>query len=418
MPVLDTEAQLGLLAAALSDVGRIRQNNEDAFLCEPQLGVFAVADGMGGHQGGEVAAQMAVAGLRRAIADAPLPAYRADPSLQNRRQLLAFLSKAVDTINGDINGRGRAVSELRGMGCTLSVMLVCGHGLFLAQVGDSRIYGLLGATLYQLTDDHTFGEEMLRRGGLTPAEVQASPNRDLLMRALGVFPKVEVDTLYLEVSPGDTFLLCSDGVHRTVGTDLIERALGDGTAQAAQTLIQAALDAGGADNATAVVVKVESCPSIRPIRVGSEETLQAMAGASIFVGFSKGELLRVQKIATGRIVEAGTDVVLENHPCAELFLVLEGTLAVSVNGIQVGALGPGDPFGELSLHPTVSLTMVRAESRARLLVFPLEEVRSLLASDTALTAKLAMNCLERVWQRLHELAHLKSHLLRTAAESR
>jgi serine/threonine protein phosphatase PrpC len=279
---VSAHSPIRVLAAARTDVGRVRQNNEDAFLCEPTLGLYAVADGMGGHAGGEVASAMAVDGLRRAVAAVPDRGFLADPSLENRREILAFLKAAVSQINAEIYARGNAERSLHGMGCTLDVVLIRGAGLFLAHVGDSRVYGCLGGTLYPMTEDHTFGQSMLSSGALTAEEVANHPQKNRLMRALGVYPKVDVDVAYLDIAPGDVYLLCSDGVHGLVDSSVIQEALKKPSDFAAQHLIDAALAQGGRDNATAVVVQVSSCAAPQPIRVGSEEVRRSMAAASLF----------------------------------------------------------------------------------------------------------------------------------------
>jgi hypothetical protein len=296
------------------------------------------------------------------------------------------------------------------MGCTLDAVLVRGQGLYLAHVGDSRVYGLLGGTLYQLTEDHTYGQALLSSGAMPPEEVRVHPSRNHLVRALGIYPNVEVDTIYLDLAPGDTFLLCSDGLHGVVQAAAIAQALSKSPEQAVQQLIAEALDHGAPDNVTAVVLKVGYTSVIQPIRIGSQETLCAMARASLFADFSESELLRVQRIASGRVVEQGQQVVGEEELGTELFLVLDGSLSAWMEGTQVGVLGPGDPFGELTLHPVPAVATIRAESRARILVFPLSDIQHLQRSDSAVAAKLAMNCLKRVWQRLHQLARATNHL--------
>lgn len=386
-------------AAAQTDVGRIRQNNEDSFLCEPELGLYAMADGMGGHAGGEVASAMAVEGLRRAIAQAPDRQFLENPSLENRRAMLQFLTKAVSEANAAIFARGIADPALRGMGCTLDVVLIRGRSLFLAHVGDSRVYGLLGGVLYQMTEDHTLGQTLLNSGTVSADEVAKHPQRNVLMRALGVYPKVEVDTAYVDIAPDDVYLLCSDGVYGMVDPNLIDRALRKPSDFAVQTLIQGALDGGGRDNATAVVVRVNSAGDSPAIRVGSEEVRSAMAKASLFADFSHAELLRMQQMASGHVLKAGEVFITAGQPVQHIFLVLDGMLSTWREGIRVGWLGPGDPFGELSLHPGSSAVTVQADQPSRILMFPLDEMQALMRTDTALGVKLALNALHRVWQR-------------------
>ncbi len=395
---------LRVTAAAKTDVGRVRQNNEDAYLCDPELGIYAVADGMGGHAAGEVASAMAIDALRAAAARFPDQDFLTDPSLENRRQLLQFLAKLVSEINSAIYSRGMADPKLRGMGCTLDVAIVRNRGLFLAHVGDSRTYGLLGGTLYQLTEDHTFGQTLLSGGAMTVEEVKAHPQRNLLMRALGVYPKVEVDTAYLDITPGDVFMLCSDGVHGLIDTTAIENAMARPSEIAARRLVEESLDAGGKDNATAVVVQITDSDKCSSIRVGSEEVRRAMSKASLFANFTAAELLRVQQIAIGRLVEAGQTVIAQDTWVSDIYLVLDGSFSIMDKDLVVGWHGPGDPFGELSLFPGESLIAVRADKPSRLLVFPIAQLQELIHSDPAMGVKLSLNALHRVWQRFQQLA--------------
>jgi serine/threonine protein phosphatase PrpC len=411
MALSDPAPPLQLTAAAVTDVGRVRQNNEDAYLCLPELGLFAVADGMGGHQGGEVAADMAVSLLRRAISAATGAEYLADPSLANRRQLLGWLAQQVNEINAAIYARGNAEASLRGMGCTLDVVLVRGRGLFLAHVGDSRVYAHLGTTLYQLTEDHNLGQALFASGALSADEVAVHPQRHLLMRALGVYPKVDVDTMYLDLAPGDKFLLCSDGVYGMVATEPLDQAMQSDPTAAAHSIIREAMEGGGRDNATAVVLHVSAGQSSQAVRVGSPAARRAMAAASLFAGFSDRELLRVQKIASVRTLLAGEVALRENEPGHDLGLVVEGKLSAWRDGTQIGVVGPGDPFGNLALHPTPYVATMRAEETTSVLVFPIGEIEHLLSSDVALAAKLAMNALTRVWQRFWVTTAAASRLL-------
>lgn len=389
--------------SALSDVGLVRQNNEDRYLCEPELGLFAVADGMGGHAGGEVASAMAVEGLLRAMATIPDQAFVAEPSLNNRRQLLDFLSAAISQINADIYARGNSERSLRGMGCTLDVILIRGRSLFLAHVGDSRIYGVLGGTLFPLTEDHTVGQALISSGAMTAEEVNNHPQRNQLMRALGIYPKVEIDVAYLDIAPEDSFLLCSDGVYGMIDPALIPEALRQPSELAVRTLVQAALDGGGRDNATAVVIQVSSCEAGPPIRVGSEEVRRAMEAASLFAGFTSTELLRMQQLAIGQVVEVDEPVFRESQILSEIYLVLEGRISLWSGSRRVAWMAAGDPFGELSFFPSESRTTAKADQPTRLLIFPLDSLHSLMRSDSALGVKLALNTLKRVSKRFREL---------------
>ena len=402
----DASAPLRLTSAALTDIGRKRTNNEDAFIADAELGLYAVADGMGGHAGGEVASQMAIEALRSALPSAPDAAFVEQPTLANRRRLLEWLVQTVQSINAAIHTRAQEEFKLRGMGCTLDVALIRGGGVFTAHVGDSRIYILRSGTVYQLTEDHTFAQMLLANGVLSKEEVAKHPQRNMLTRGLGPFPSVQVDSAFFELDAGDVFLLCSDGLYVEVPEERIAALLTQPPEVATRELIAAGLEAGGRDNMTAVVFQVMQSPQQQLGIIGAEKTRRALARSSLFAAFTESELMRVQKIALGRIVPPGETVVTQGSPVDELYLVMEGTVSVMRDGDTFGKLGPGDPFGAMALNyePDMEVSM-RTDTLTQLLVFPLAEIKTLLASDTAIAAKLALAALERVHHRHHNVVN-------------
>jgi protein phosphatase len=232
-----------------SDVGRTRSGNEDSYFCGRT--VFAVADGLGGHQGGEVASAAAVEPLAaldgRELAD---PAEAAEA-----------LAEAVRQANAAILDRAAGDPGLWGMGTTVTAAAVAGdHHLQLVHVGDSRAYLFRDGSLEQLTTDHTVVGELVRRGRLTPEQAAVHPERSILTRAVGLDPRVPVDTPDpLELAPGDQVLLCSDGLTEVVPDVKLAQLLaadpdGDATCR---SLIDAANSAGGPDNITVVLVRVQ-----------------------------------------------------------------------------------------------------------------------------------------------------------------
>lgn len=240
-------------AAGVTDTGRRRRRNEDAFVCEPPL--FAIADGMGGAQAGELASRLAAAAIEEAgaaVGDAE------------------GVAGAVRTANARIFERSLTDPAVAGMGTTATVALVDEHtgSLTLAHVGDSRAYRYRDGVLEQLTTDHSLVAELVRTGRLTEAEAAVHPHRSVITRALGTEAEVEVDTRTLELTPGDIVLLCSDGLSAMVRDDEIARLLGESDLdpyQAAETLVRAANAAGGEDNVTVVVFEViEGTPRSMP----------------------------------------------------------------------------------------------------------------------------------------------------------
>jgi serine/threonine protein phosphatase PrpC len=237
-----------LRSFAGTDVGMVRSGNEDSLFSGRT--VFAVADGLGGHQGGEVASATAVEPL------AALDGREfADPE-----QAAEALAGAIRAGNAAILERAAGTPDLWGMGTTVTAAAVAGDRyLQLAHVGDSRAYLLRDGTLDQLTTDHTVVGELVRRGRLTPEQAAIHPERSILTRAVGLDPNLPVDTPDpLELQPGDQVLLCSDGLTEPVPDDDIAQLLAtpDGDA-ACRALIDAANTAGGPDNITVVLVRAE-----------------------------------------------------------------------------------------------------------------------------------------------------------------
>lgn len=239
--------------AGRSDVGRVRQGNEDAFFTDTQRGVFIVADGMGGHVAGEVASAIVTQTVGPGVGQALEQGLRGS-ELQNRT--LELIKEA----NQAILERADNEPEKRGMGTTLTLLtLVPDSEYFMDQVGDSRGYLLRDGQLQQVTRDHTVVQQQVDRGALTPEQAREHPLSHILTRALGTEENVEADSYGDAVRPGDIFLLCSDGLSGMLSDDRINEILAtptDELQEIADALVDAANDAGGLDNVTAVVVKV------------------------------------------------------------------------------------------------------------------------------------------------------------------
>ena len=244
---------LHLVVGAASDVGRVRDHNEDAFLVDDQLGLFAVADGMGGHQAGEVASATALEALRAAVTSGE------------------GIRDAVTSANDAVYEKSTTDDRLRGMGTTLTAgTLAAGDTLLLGHVGDSRAYVLRDHQLERLTTDHSLVEELIQAGELTEAQAEHDPRRSMITRALGIEPSVDVDLYPIDVHDGDRLLLCSDGLTGMVGEDEIEAVLTQerDPTQAAHRLIDDANAAGGIDNITVLIVDLvdaESATAAVPI---------------------------------------------------------------------------------------------------------------------------------------------------------
>ena len=228
--------------AMLTDIGRVRTHNEDSALAQPPL--FVVADGLGGHEAGEVASSIAVETLRD---HAP------------RRPDSKALARAVRAANREVIRAAREGFGRQGMGTTMTAAIVEGTHVALAHVGDSRAYLLSAGVLTRVSEDHSMVADMIRRGELTQAEARYHPNRSVITRALGTDPNMVADPYELVAEPGDRLLLCSDGLTSMLEDTAIAETLATYTdpATAARMLVDAANDAGGHDNISVIVIDIE-----------------------------------------------------------------------------------------------------------------------------------------------------------------
>jgi protein phosphatase len=280
---------------AATDVGRVREGNEDAYLVDDAMGLMAVADGMGGHRAGEVASVTALEALRAAITSG------------------RPLRESIEDANQAVFAKAQTDTNLRGMGTTLTAgTLVAGGTVLLGHVGDSRAYLLHDGELRQVTEDHSLVEELVREGRLTADEAAVHPQRSIITRALGVDPAVDVDVYPVELTPGDRLLLCSDGLTGMVQPDVIAATLRreEDPARAAAQLIDAANQAGGEDNITVVVVAVTDEAPVRaapePVVPLDAESVDATPAASAAPGRRRRRGLR----GAGRVMLWALPIIL------------------------------------------------------------------------------------------------------------
>jgi protein phosphatase len=255
-PIPSPERRLG---SGLSHIGRKRKTNQDAFLVDDELGLYVVADGMGGHAAGEVASQEAVEAIygmvKRGLRDLrPLE----DPlSEQDAWAACRLVEAAVQGATYMVYSLAELDRQKSGMGTTISALVVCGDYAIVGQVGDSRVYRISMGEAEQLTEDHTLIAWQLKQGLITPQEAIISPHRNVITRAVGSRDYVEVDTRIVGLTKGDRFLLCSDGLHGYLKDDDIEPTVALGGTDAVQKFIDLANDRGGRDNITAVLVEID-----------------------------------------------------------------------------------------------------------------------------------------------------------------
>jgi protein phosphatase len=274
------QAALGLSFGSRTDVGYVREHNEDNLIVIPPL--FAVADGMGGHEAGEIASEITVNTLAE-LAPSHLDA--------------AGLSAAVEAANYNVIKAPRQGIGREGMGTTLTAAMIEGERLLIAQVGDSRAYLLHNGQLQQITRDHSLMADLIEAGQITPEEARTHPNRSVITRAVGSDIRMKPDIYELNVEPGSRLLLCSDGLSSMVEDTEIETIMRQhqNPQRCADVLVRAALDNGGMDNVTVVVVDIagfsesrtkKKARKNRRLYLGLAIALVAIIAAAAFGGYS------------------------------------------------------------------------------------------------------------------------------------
>ena len=329
---------------ARTDVGRVRDQNEDNFLVDRNLQLYVVCDGMGGHQGGEVASATAVNVVRETLAKhrSTLESFRNNDGSGSEGEVLSLLARAVERANSRIFERAQTNPSQKGMGTTLSLLLLMRSRAFVAHVGDSRIYRKRDGRTKQLTRDHSYLEEMKVRQPGKVHELVDERLKNAITRAVGGGPTIQVDTACHSLRKGDFFLLCSDGLCGYFEEGDPDRFLeGDSLAETGDGMIAFANDKGGEDNITAILVRVRAVP---------EEDLR---GASPFEDLCKVERLEHLKqeelktlLREGSFRRIAKDEKLgESGGTDGMWLVVSGCIADSDPGTKSIKREPGSWVG-------------------------------------------------------------------------
>jgi serine/threonine protein phosphatase PrpC len=252
-----------VISCGITDIGRKRQRNEDSYLVNDKIGLYIVADGMGGHAGGEFASKIAVStveeiirGEDRVKSNVPANTYldgnQSAEGLEQDR-----LKDAINRAGNMIVRRAFEDPELKGMGTTSTVMFVSDDKAYIAHVGDSRAYCIRNGEIIQITEDHSLVHEQLKSGLITEEEAKTHQLKNIITRSVGVQEEVEVDTVVWKIQSGDGYLLCSDGLSNMVQDEEMQEIVTKfEVEQAARELVDLANSRGGEDNITLILLKV------------------------------------------------------------------------------------------------------------------------------------------------------------------
>ncbi len=393
--------------AALTDVGRKREANEDNFLVDKKLSLFVVCDGMGGHAAGEVASALAVRIMHEEIKKEldlihDYTANKKGAAKVSKRDILNMLEFAVNRASSRIHAEAQKDEKKRGMGTTLVAIMIVGTEAFIIYVGDSRLYLLRDDALEQMTEDHTVFNELVKRKKMPREKVEKMAQKNAITRAVGVYEHVEPDTLVLDILQGDRFLLCSDGLcgyfeENIVGLGkLVSEPDGD---KAVKAMIDAANKAGGSDNITALLVTVGELGARDESRAKRLQLKrEILAKMPLFRPLNDREILRVLQVTDVVPFEDNDPIIKEGEKGDELFIVLQGKAKVTRGDAELATLSPGEHFGEMALiRSQPRSATVHSKGSSELMTIRRADFFEILRKEHQLAVKL-------LWQFLGVLA--------------
>ncbi len=395
----------GLRFWPATDVGKVRDHNEDSFLVDKKLNLFVVADGMGGHAAGEVASSLASRTVRDALAKErdTLLEFEKGHGGVTRKDVLRLFEASVQQACSVVHALGLKDETKRGMGTTLDALLIVGNRGFIGHVGDARVYLHRQGSVHQLTEDHSLINELLKRGRLSREQIERVQYKNAVTRAVGVYESVDVDVFDFDVLPGDQFLLCSDGLHGYLEEGELPRILGDvAEDRLTEHLVQLANERGGKDNITVIVVRVPGDESgvdrfAREVNL----KLEILHRMPLFRFLTYQELVQVLNITDVVNYEAGDNVVEEGDDGDQMFIVLTGRVRVHSGDTVITRLGPGQHFGEMALVDKAPRSAsVSGDESSQLLLIRRREFFDLVRKDHDLAVKLLWSFLGVLAQRL------------------
>lgn len=391
-------------AFGLSDIGKKRQHNEDAMLIEPALGLYVVADGMGGHAAGEVASARSIEVARehiqthrKAITD-----LAEDPTPSHRAGATAVVETAVQRACADIYRTATADASKRGMGTTFACLVVADRRGVIGHVGDSRVYLVRNGQCHRLTEDHTLVNAQLKAGTISKEQAVSSQYRNVITRAVGIQESVQVDTLIVDLVPRDVFLICSDGLHGYLSdSEIASMVEAFPREDLPAKLIAIANERGGRDNITAVVVSVGGDEALVGEVSEAESRMEALRRIPLFRHLTYKEQTAVLSLATTRSYPAGREIFIEGQTGEELYVVIRGRVSIENGGVEIAELRPGGHFGEMGLIDNAPRSAtVRATENTRVMVISRADLMNLMRKESILAVKLLWSFVQVLSDRL------------------
>ncbi|MCA9520764.1 MAG: cyclic nucleotide-binding domain-containing protein [Myxococcales bacterium] len=402
--------EMKFTAFAATDKGKKREVNEDVFLIDLDNLLFIISDGMGGQAGGELAAQTTVSALHEHIKGNISRFRRRYLEPDGRQRVLELIDDAVQHACRTVYDLSRSKPGYVGMGATMTLLFILGHHGFMAHVGDSRLYLKRRGMVQLLSRDQTLAADLVSKGLLDPKEARTHQSASVLLQAIGEHPAVQVETFSLEVLAEDTYMLCTDGLSAYLNghRDLLPFLTRDDLASVPRELVRRALDGGGRDNVTALVVRAsakESHQRQQEQRTGEFDlTFDRVFASSLFNTLIFRELVMVLSLADIKRYEPGEPVVEEQEENDSIYIVLEGQLSLSIGGRPMRYLNPGGLYGDSTLLKVGPVQgTLQAVQPTRVLSIKTEQLNDLLKRHPRMGNKILKNLALRFYLRLEHV---------------
>jgi len=388
-----------------TDVGKKRDHNEDAIFCDQEIGLSIVCDGMGGHAAGEVASRLCCESLASFFKEKYeyLSSIGDLSNKMEREKVREVIRQGVSYGNSVVHQHSLRDDVNAGMGTTLVLLFTLGKFSFVAHVGDSRVYLSRGKNLHQLTEDHSFVNELLRNGAITKEQAKKHPQRNMITRAIGIGKVVTPDILCVELMGGDTFLLCSDGLHDYYNKKKFESVFNNESIEdSPKSFIRYANESGGKDNISVALVQCMEGDR-DPQAVSAEKKVDILRDISLFKDMNYKELNQILDLAALVKKEKRDKVVTEGEMSHELYIILKGEYQVTLKNELMAKLSSGDYFGEMSLIDRAPRSAsVWSIGESELLAIPREELLGLIRRDPRIGIKLFWSFLHQMNRRLRK----------------
>ncbi len=407
----------------LSDVGRKRKLNEDYLEFDDALGLYIVCDGMGGHQGGDVASKLAARTLKSSLLAnkyiKTLVSRKTGP--QERKAITAVLSQAIAVANKtvyeysiDMNAEKQ---KKAGMGTTLVMALKTLNGIFIAHIGDSRAYLVRGENVIQLTEDHSYVNELLHMGQIGPAEAEDHPQKNVITRALGIGAIAYPEIMFYEIMDKDFMVLCTDGLHGYFSDyEFLRYHQAYSIEDVSKSMVDHALAGGGKDNITLISMQWggEESPPVHPHDITIQNKIDTLKKINLFKALNYKEitqLIEVIHITHVNPDEEKHEIIKQGENGEDMFVILRGEVEVIIDGKVVSELKPGQYFGEMSLiDKSPRSATIKAKGPLKLMRLHRDELFPLLKREPRIGLKIFWAFLQTMNQRLRNNNKLLQNL--------